>query len=70
MMAVPVKLEPTFEPGMAVPLFDTNVAGTYSYDVTADGRFLVNTISDEDSSTPITVVVNWTEELKRLVPTN
>jgi Tol biopolymer transport system component len=67
MMAVPVKLEPTFEPGVAVPLFDTNVTGTYPYDVTADGRFLVNTISEEDSSssTPITVVINWQAVLEK-----
>lgn len=66
MMAVPVKLGPTLEPGVAVPLFDTNVAGTMSYDVTADGRFLVNTISNDDSSSaPITVVMNWQAALKK-----
>jgi Tol biopolymer transport system component len=67
MMAVPVKPGPPFEPGVAVPLFDTNVAGTLSYDVTADGRFLVNTISGQDSvaSPPITVVMNWQAALKK-----
>jgi Tol biopolymer transport system component len=65
MMAVPVKLGPTFEAGVAVPLFDTNVAGTYSYDVTADGRFLINTFSDEASSSPIVVVMNWQTALKK-----
>jgi hypothetical protein len=61
MMAVPVKPGPSLEAGVAVPLFDTRTAGTISYDVTADGRFLVNTIADEDSASasPITVVVNW-----------
>jgi Tol biopolymer transport system component len=65
MMAVPVKLGPTLELGVPVPLFDTNVAGTLSYDVTADGRFLVNTVSDENapSSRPISVVMNWLNEL-------
>jgi eukaryotic-like serine/threonine-protein kinase len=67
MMTVPVKLGPPFEAGIAVPLFDTNVAGTMSYDVTADGRFLVNTISEQDSSSspPITVVMNWQAALKK-----
>jgi Tol biopolymer transport system component len=67
MMAVPVKPGPPFEPGVAVPLFDTNVAGTESYDVTADGRFLVNTISAQESSSspPITVVMNWQAALKK-----
>ena len=39
------------------------------YDVAPDGRFLMLT---EDSSRPtiLNVVLNWTEELKRLVPTN
>lgn len=64
MMAVPVKTGPTFE-GVAVPLFDTNVAGTYSYDVTADGRFVVNTIADDDLSAPIVVVMNWQAALKK-----
>jgi len=39
------------------------------YDVTSDGqRFLVNTNATE-SETPVTVVVNWQEELKRRVAT-
>ena len=67
LMAVPVKPGPPFEPGVAVPLFDINVAGTYSYDVTADGRFLVNSLSEQESSTspPITVVMNWQAALKK-----
>jgi serine/threonine protein kinase/Tol biopolymer transport system component len=67
MMAVPVKLGPTFEAGVAVPLFDINATGFFSYDVTADGRFLVNTLAEQDSasSPPITVVVNWQAALKK-----
>ena len=67
MMAVPVKLGPPFEPGVAAPLFDTNVTGFFSYDVTVDGRFLVNSISEEDSSSspPITIVMNWQAALKK-----
>ena len=36
MMAVPV-IEAAFEPGIAVPLFDTNVIGFFPYDVSTDG---------------------------------
>jgi len=39
-----------------------------SADVAADGqRFLVNTVGEQ--TTPINVVLNWSEELKRLAPT-
>jgi eukaryotic-like serine/threonine-protein kinase len=66
MMAVPVKTEPTLEPGVAAPLFDTHVTGTFPYDVTADGRFLVNTIAEQEStsSPPITIVMNWLASVK------
>lgn len=36
------------------------------YDVSADGqRFLVNTVVDEGTSGPITLVVNWPALLKK-----
>ena len=56
MMAVPVKIGPTFEPGVAIPLFDTRAVGFFPYDVSADGRFLVNTVSDvaASASSPVT----------------
>jgi Tol biopolymer transport system component len=68
LMAVPVKLGAALEPGIPVALFDTNTAGTMSYDVAADGRFLINTLSDDDSSSsspPITVVTNWESTLRK-----
>jgi Tol biopolymer transport system component len=67
MMAVSVKLGSTFEPGVAVPLFDTKAVGFFPYDVSADGRFLVNTVSDvaASTSTPVTIVLNWQAGLKR-----
>ena len=45
--------------------------GVADYDVTADGqRFVMFPgTSDDDDQNRVTVVVNWTEELKRLVPT-
>jgi Tol biopolymer transport system component len=67
MMAVPVKIGSTFEPGVAVALFDTNVTGFFPYDVSGDGRFLLNTISEAASPTasPVTVVLNWQAGLRR-----
>jgi hypothetical protein len=38
----------------------------YVYDVTADGqRFLVNIPVEQKASAPITLVLNWTADLKR-----
>ena len=59
------------EISIPMPLFEiavTLAGGRPQYDVTGDGqRFLVNSVTDV-SETPVTVVLNWTEELKR-VPT-
>ena len=67
MMAVPVKSGATFEPGAAIPLFETHVAGFFPYDVSPDGRFLINTVAVAAmaSSSPITVVLNWQTGLSR-----
>ena len=38
----------------------------YPYGVSANGqRFLINTVREQRTSEPITVVVNWTEGLKK-----
>jgi serine/threonine protein kinase len=58
----------TFVVGAVRPLFETRaVTGTTNaYDVTADGkRFLVNTVTGQALSSPITLVVNWDAELKK-----
>ena len=69
MMSVPIKLSPTFEPGIPVPLFGVRASGFWSYAVSADGgRFLINTpIAEpgEAPTSPITIVLNWTALLKR-----
>ena len=67
MMSVAVKSTATgLEPGVAVPLFQTNTRGSLPYDVTADGRFLINTvIEDSAASGSLTVVLNWTAGLKK-----
>jgi dipeptidyl aminopeptidase/acylaminoacyl peptidase len=77
----------TPEIGVPEKLFDVRLAplhvpGGTPYDVSSDGRFLINegidgatprdeaAASERTSGRPsITVVLNWSEELKRLVPT-
>ena len=79
MMVVSLRTEPTFEAETPTVLFE----GSYSYgrldltsqyDVSSDGqRFvMLKESSDEGerSTIQIHVVLNWFEELKRLVPTN
>jgi eukaryotic-like serine/threonine-protein kinase len=68
LMAAPVNGKgATFEVGAARQLFEIRPRtglGPF-YDVSADGqRFLVNTLP-EDTSTPITLVVNWPALLKK-----
>jgi hypothetical protein len=62
-MSVPVESGPgTFEPGVAVPLFELPpLGGFFPYDVAPDGRFLVNAVSDVASARafPLTIVLNW-----------
>ena len=68
MMAVPIKsTATTFEPGIAIPLFETHVTGFTPYDVAPDGRFLINTVMENAAAntSPITVVLNWTTGLKK-----
>ena len=46
-------------------LFATQAGGPGSvYDVSPDGRFLVNTVVEEAAAAPITLVVNWPAALK------
>ena len=57
----------SFEVGVVKPLFETRATGgRYSYDVSADGqRFLINTLPGQATSSPVTVVLNWTAGLNR-----
>ena len=61
----------TFKAGIPERVFDgryQNKAVTHTgYDVAADGRFLVIGNSSPQAEV-LTVILNWTEELKRLVP--
>jgi len=75
MMVVGIKTEPTFTAGNPVVLFrgryGTSETGV-NYDISPDGqRFLMMKEADEEyGQAQVNVVLNWLEELKRLVPTN
>jgi len=58
----------SFEVGAVKPLFETRaVTGLrFPYDVSADGqRFLINTLPEQATSAPITLVLNWTAGLRQ-----
>jgi hypothetical protein len=65
-MAVDVNASDTsIDAGTPRRLFDTGITGSfvdrfYQYVVTRDGkRFLVNVSDEDETSAPITVVMNW-----------
>ena len=76
MMAVDIETDPTFVAGRPHMLFEDPYANAWpgrGYDVTPDGhRFLmVPPVEPEPANwTHVIVVLNWFEELKRLVPTD
>jgi serine/threonine-protein kinase len=75
MMVVAVETEPDFNAGRPRVLFEGSYAmgsgGGYNYDVTPDGRrFLMVRRQLGPAPRQINVVLNWAEELKRLVPVN
>jgi hypothetical protein len=69
LMAVDVVGGQTFAAGDPRPLFPIHPRARtldYPYDVTADGRrFLVSVTSGEEAAVPITLVVDWPAALKR-----
>ena len=63
-MAVDVKAsESSFEPGVPKLLFEKSGIG--NYDVSRDGQQFLVAVPVESSPEPITVVLNWTADLKR-----
>ena len=69
LMAAPVTIGTSLEVGTPVALFEfrpaTNAITPY-YSVTRDGqRFLLSTIVETEPNAPLTVVVNWSAELKK-----
>ncbi len=72
MMVVAVELGPTFTQGTPQMLFDGmsgGLAGRPNFAVTADGQRFVMVKEEEEGAAQVTFVLNWFEELKRLVPT-
>ena len=76
MMAVAIEAEPDLSVGTPRLLFEGRYLGTgpvhlrRNYDVSPDGqRFLMIQREQDLKPTEIIVVLNWFEELKRLVPT-
>jgi serine/threonine-protein kinase len=76
MMAVEITTQPSFRTGTPRLLFEgpyrrSTTPTTAQYDVSADGqRFLmVQEEAQEAEATQLNVVLNWFEELKRVVPT-
>jgi Tol biopolymer transport system component len=56
-----------FDASAAKALFEAHISGDPSnqFDVSKDGRFLMMVPVQQDVSTPITVVINWTAALKK-----
>jgi len=67
LMAVPMMVNgATLEPGVPVVLFQTRIWGggtnafsRQQYDVASDGRFLINVTTEDATSAPITLLLNW-----------
>jgi len=77
MWVVDISTDPTFAVGNPTLLFEGSYVGGpgsgRDYDVTPDGqRFLMVRVKGGEQAAPtqMDVVLNWFEELKRLVPTD
>ena len=76
MMAVEITTQPTFRAGTPTLVFEGQyfrdiVPSEANYDITPDGRrfLMIKESEQEGGPRQINVVLNWFEELKRLVPT-
>jgi len=70
LMAVPVQTGKDFVAGTPHALFLTRITGArfsyFQYDVTHDGkRFLINSLAPENTAPALTLVLNWSEQLKK-----
>ena len=73
MMAVAITTQPRFAAATPRALFSQSFAlasHRINYDVSPDGqRFVLVGLGDSEHPTQINIVLDWFEELKRLVPT-
>jgi serine/threonine-protein kinase len=73
MMAAKIRTEPTFTAEAPVVLFTGNYyrARDRNYDISPDGRrfLMLKEVGQSSDPDTLVVVLNWFEELKRLVPT-
>lgn len=69
-MVVDVRTEPSFIAGSPRVLLDARQLTSYggSYDVSPDGERFLFSDNLTTASMSLVVILNWTEELKRLVP--
>ncbi len=70
-MVVLVESEPEFRPGRPRTLFERRYARPVTagfYDIAPDGQRFLMLMADQEPITHINVVLNWFQELKRLVP--
>ncbi|GAG33508.1 unnamed protein product, partial [marine sediment metagenome] len=69
-IAATIEIEPEFSVTNLEVLFEGQYHTTmfHSYDVAPDGRFLMIQDPRESTAPGINIVLNWFEELKRLVP--
>jgi len=78
-MSIPIETVPTFRPGTPAamvdlpPFYQSAMRIRRQWDIGPDERFLImnpgELTAGEQSQSRIVVVLNWYEELKRLVPT-
>ncbi len=73
MVAVGIETEPEFRIERPQPIFEGQYApGNWyrpNYDISPDGQRFLMVERQEQEQGQINVVLNWFEELKRLVPT-
>ena len=72
-MRVSLETDPVFEPGQPTRLFSGNYRQDpgRAYEIGPDGkRFLMMRPIEEELSTELVFVLNWFDELERLVPTD
>ena len=66
LLAVEIKPGPQFQASVPKVLFDVRLgANNASYDVSADGRFLIASPVEQSTTAPLTVIVNLQAALKK-----